>query len=254
MSKSLFLIKVRKKVPEKKTIQQIASFTHKFLNKVKQFDKDENTFCFVDNRNKRNPLSISDSGNEVETDEIAKLILTFNKKDIVNNDGVKQPTTEYSRDGGFDFLITWHKSGKEILCLHFKMGGSSGSGYIGTMSFSMDYEKDFNWYYTTLQKLVNVTDAVTGCVYFKVNVFNNERPQVVIEPGWITYISDKAGLQLPATLGDVETERSADGVYIIATREDITQSKEYYEMIKKRVSDLHQKLIEKVPGYLIHEY
>ncbi|SDD39980.1 hypothetical protein SAMN05216323_11722 [Williamwhitmania taraxaci] len=60
--------------------------------------------------------------------------------------------------------------------------------------------------------------------------------KVVYPLGWITYFSNESNIKMP-TVDGFEIIQDEKGQYIIATREDFTQSKEDFFAMKEKLID-----------------
>ena len=252
MARTIFNFHLCNNQGEKKTIQEVASNVWIFLSHLKHIDSANNKFFFIDKKNKKNFLSILEIEKGIEVLALADRLLQYHKYDIRNHNNVDEPTVNFSREEGFMFSIVWEKNGQEVLSFQMVRGRWNLVNFTGSQSVSYKFETTSDWYIYTFKKLISYAKPFKATLSFWNNIFitKNERP-VILNPGWVTYFSYECGLSVPQDFTDIEIERDEFGTYLIATREDITQSKEYYEMIKARVIHLKNELIEKVPGYLM---
>jgi len=190
--------------------------------------------------------------NKLSKDEVVKLIansiLNFSKKDIRKYEKELNPTIDYSRDFGFSFVLRYLKEEMKRLISFNVVIGCSNYGGMSSLNVNLD-DNNFTWYFNLLQALSSV--SLTGVVDIRDLSYNEMCKQYTKPLGWITYFSNEYELEIPDDLEGFEYEYTDKGKYLIATREDFTQSKEFYDKQKEKLLRTMEYLGKTVPGYLV---
>lgn len=170
--------------------------------------------------------------------KLSEIILQFEKANIKHYEKEESPNIYFSRDFGFSILLEFKKNKKKHFAISCNIASSQWN------SFSIQYfpvencDYDFNWYFTILKKTNNFLIPI----YSGVNIILPQYiemylPLKVIYPlGWITYFSNESNIKMPNDKG-FEVIQEEKGQYIIATREDFTQSKESFFAMKEKLID-----------------
>ncbi len=179
---------------------------------------------------------------------ISNTILQFSKSDISEHENEGNPTTNFSRDFGFSFVLSYQNNSKAVISFVPRMGSIQANG-IGTISISKEIDKDFDWYYSILKAITESTNSQVGSVSFRETPFNEICNSYKFPLGWITYFSNDYELQIPDDLEGVEYEHTDKGKYLILTREDFTIDKESYEEHKQKLLNIMEEIKQRVPEY-----
>jgi len=169
--------------------------------------------------------------------ELENTFIKFHKADL--NYYETPPNEEVINSLGFRFLIIFKKNNKE----HFSISGNFSSSdrwnsfAIENFSFeNSDY--DFNWYFNIIKKTNEfLNPRFSGARIILDQYMQMYWPLNIKFPlGWITYFSNESNIKMPSDLG-FEVIQEEKGQYVIATREDFTQSKESFFAMKDKLVD-----------------
>lgn len=168
--------------------------------------------------------------------KLSETILRFELSDIRHYEKEENLTIDFSRDHGFFVSLEFLKNNKK----HFYLLCNIASNQWNSLSFenfpfeNSDY--DFDWYFTILRK----TNQFLKPLYSGVRIILDQYMEmysplnIKFPLGWITYFSNESNIKMPSDIG-FETIQEEKGQYIIATREDFTQSKESFFAMKDKL-------------------
>jgi len=170
--------------------------------------------------------------------KLSKTILQFNLSDIRQYEKEESPTTDFSRELGFRVLMDFDEKKKK----HFSITGNLASSQWNSLAIehfpleNSDY--DFGWYLNILRKINDfLTPKYSGVNIILPQYTEMYLPLKVVYPlGWITYFSNESNIKMP-TVDGFEIIQDEKGQYIIATREDFTQSKADFFAMKEKLID-----------------
>ncbi|WP_164121795.1 hypothetical protein [Sphingobacterium sp. xlx-130] len=236
--------------PEVLTIKETAIKIISLLDILRSYDEVFSKFTYSKLDFPRTDFNLTkDDLNEL-VDKLSDTMLSMNLSDIQQYNNVINPIINFGRDFGFSFLLDFDDTSKK----HFSITGNISSSKFSSFSIkhfpfeNSDY--DFDWYFSVLKLInMNLRPLYSGVKITIEQYMDLYLPLKIKYPlGWITYFSDDSKIKTPDDIG-FEVLKVEGGCYIIATRNDFTQSKEEFLEIKDKLIEATKKLKKYSPEY-----
>lgn len=195
-------------------------------------------------------FNLEDNLFEKSVQKLSDTILRFELPDIKHYEKEENPTIDFSRDYGFFISFEFQIDNKKHFNLFCNLASSQKNSLsIDNFPFeNNDYDVD--WYFNIMRK----ANQFLRPKYSGVNIILSQYiemylPLKIIYPlGWITYFSNESNIKMPIVRG-FELVEEENGQYIIVTREDFTQNKDSFFVIKEKLIDGMKVLKNICPEY-----
>lgn len=236
--------------PKDKTIKETSTCLLSLLEILRKEDDIFSKFTLAAEEIKSVKFDLSELEFNDAVEKLAQAILKTDLSNIRKYEKVENPTIDFARELGFQILLIFHKNGKE----HFSITGNISSSQFSSLAIThfpfenSDYE--FDWYFRMLKIITEYFNPIFSGVNIRSSDYIAECRNLKIKYplGWITYFSDESKIEIPSDIG-FEAEKTEKGVYLILTREDITQSKEVYWLAEEKLLEAMQKIKKNSANY-----
>jgi len=236
--------------PKDKTIKETSTCLLSLLEILRKEDDIFSKFTLAAEEIKSVKFDLSELEFNDAVEKLAQAILKTDLSNIRKYEKAENPTIDFARDLGFQILLIFHKNGKE----HFSITGNISSSQFSSLAIThfpvknSDYE--FDWYFRMLKIITEYFNPIFSGVNIRSSDYIAECRNLKIKYplGWITYFSDESKIEIPSDIG-FEAEKTEKGVYLILTREDITQSKEAYWLAEEKLLEAMQKIKKNSANY-----
>jgi len=236
--------------PEDKTIKETATCLLSLLEILRKEDDIFSQFSYAKLNFKNVDFDLTILGFNDAVEKLSQLILRTNLSNIREYEKTEKPTADFARELGFQILLVFHKNKK----MRFSINGNISSSRFSSLAITdfpvknSDYE--FDWYF----RMLKIITEYFNPIFSGVNIISSDyiaecrNLKIKYPLGWITYFSDESKIEIPSDIG-FEAEKTEKGVYLILTREDITQSKEVYWLAEEKLLEAMQKIKKNSANY-----